>query len=249
MSIHGSRASLAELLAACQKAGARPAEPGEFEGNKYYEEPEEASVIGMVGDYLAFGETKGDFEEMVEAFEGEGLNESPKFKEAIEGAPDEGLGHVYVDQYFAGDSKEKTLVMVHDIENAMDADIDKLDWMSPETRVKAKAKLHLIANKIGYPENWRDYSKLDVAPADALGNAERSAAFENDRQLNKIGKPVDKQEWGMTPPTVNAYYDPSMNNINFPAGILEPAFYDPHADIATNYGHMGAIIGHAGRRC
>jgi len=163
---------------------------------------------------------------------------------AVDGSLGEALGHVYVDQYFSGDSKEKTLVMVHDIEAAMDADIDKLDWMSPETRVKAKEKLHLISNKIGYPENWRDYSKLTISPDDAIGNSERATAFENDRQLNKIGKPVDKMEWGMTPPTVNAYYDPSMNNINFPAGILEPAFYDPHADPATNYGHMGAIIGH-----
>jgi predicted metalloendopeptidase len=162
----------------------------------------------------------------------------------VDGALGEALGHVYVDQYFTGDSKEKTLVMVHDIEAAMDRDIDTLEWMSPETRVKAKEKLHAIANKIGYPENWRDYSKLAVSPTEALGNAERSTAFENDRQLNKIGTPVDKLEWGMTPPTVNAYYDPSMNNINFPAGILQPAFYDPHADPAANYGHMGAVIGH-----
>jgi len=156
----------------------------------------------------------------------------------------EALGQVYVEQYFAGDSKEKTLVMVHDIEAAMDRDIDTLDWMSADTKVKAKAKLHLIANKIGYPENWRNYSKLAVSPTTDLLNVENGNAFENDRQLDKIGKPVDKMEWGMTPPTVNAYYDPSMNNINFPAGILQPAFYDPHADIATNYGHMGAIIGH-----
>jgi len=163
---------------------------------------------------------------------------------AVDGQLGEALGHVYVDQYFAGDSKEKTLVMVHDIESAMDRDIDTLEWMGPETRVKAKEKLHLIANKIGYPDNWRDYSKLSISPTEYLLNDERGTAFENDRQLNKIGQPVDKLEWGMTPPTVNAYYDPSMNNINFPAGILEPAFYDPHADISTNYGHMGAIIGH-----
>jgi len=156
----------------------------------------------------------------------------------------EALGQVYVQQYFAGDSKAKTLEMVHDIESAMDADLDKLDWMGPETRIKAKDKLHLIANKIGYPEHWRDYTKLEISPSDALGNAERATAFENDRELNKIGKPVDKLEWGMTPPTVNAYYDPSMNNINFPAGILQPAFYDPHADLAENYGHIGAVIGH-----
>jgi putative endopeptidase len=151
---------------------------------------------------------------------------------------------VYVQEYFAGDSKAKMLQMVHDIESAMDRDIDTLDWMSATTKVKAKEKLHLVTDKIGYPEHWRDYSKLMVSPTEAVGNLERATAFENDRQLNKIGQPVDKQEWGMSPPTVNAYYDPSMNNINFPAGILEPVFYDPKADLAVNYGHIGAIIGH-----
>ena len=101
-----------------------------------------------------------------------------------------------------------------------------------------------VANKIGYPDKWRDYSKLEIKPDDALGNALRAEAFENDRQLNKIGKPVDHSEWGMTPPTVNAYYDPSMNDINFPAGILQPSFYDPKQDDAVNYGHIGAVIGH-----
>ena len=162
----------------------------------------------------------------------------------VDGALGEALGQVYVQQYFAGDSKARTLEMVHDIEAAMDKDLDSLDWMSPATKVKAKEKLHAVADKIGYPEHWRDYSKLMVSATDYVGNTERATAFENDRQLNKIGKPVDKMEWGMTPPTVNAYYDPSMNNINFPAGILQPAFYDPHADVAVNYGHIGAIIGH-----
>ncbi len=163
---------------------------------------------------------------------------------AVNGALGEALGEVYVSQYFAGDSKAKTLQMVHDIESAMDRDLDQLDWMSPETRVRAKEKLHLVANKIGYPDKWRDYSKLEVKPDDALGNKFRGTAFENDRQLAKIGKPVDHSEWGMTPPTVNAYYDPSMNDINFPAGILQPAFYDPKQDDAVNYGHIGAVIGH-----
>ena len=163
---------------------------------------------------------------------------------SVDGSLGELLGKVYVEQYFAGDSKARTLQMVNDIEAAMDRDIDTLDWMSPETRMRAKAKLHLVANKIGYPDRWRDYSSLAISPSDALGNAQRANAFENDRQLAKIGKPVDPLEWGMTPPTVNAYYDPSMNNINFPAGILQPAFYDPKADVAVNYGHMGAIIGH-----
>jgi putative endopeptidase len=163
---------------------------------------------------------------------------------AVDGALGEALGQVYVDQYFAGDSKAKTLQMVHDIEAAMDKDIDTLEWMSPATRVRAKEKLHAVADKIGYPDKWRDYSKLTISPDDALGNTQRATAFENDRQLNKIGKPVDHNEWGMTPPTVNAYYNPSMNDINFPAGILQPAFYDPKADLAVNYGHIGAVIGH-----
>jgi putative endopeptidase len=162
----------------------------------------------------------------------------------VDGELGEALGEVYVSQYFAGDSKQKTLQMVHDIEAAMDKDIDTLDWMSPATRIRAKQKLHAVADKIGYPDHWRDYSALTISPTDAVGNFERATAFENDRELNKIGKPVDKLEWGMTPPTVNAYYSSSMNDINFPAGILQPAFYDPNADVAVNYGHIGAIIGH-----
>ncbi len=163
---------------------------------------------------------------------------------AVNGALGEALGKVYVEQYFAGDSKAKMLEMVHDIEGAMDHDIDQLDWMSSTTKVRAKEKLHAVANKIGYPEKWRDYSSLEIKADDALGNKFRATAFENDRQLNKIGKPVDHSEWGMTPPTVNAYYDPSMNDINFPAGILQPSFYDSKQDDAVNYGHIGAVIGH-----
>ena len=156
----------------------------------------------------------------------------------------EALGKVYVDQYFAGDSKAKMLEMVHDIEAAMGRDIDGLDWMSAQTKVRAHEKLQAVANKIGYPDKWRDYTKLEVKPDDALGNTLRATAFENHRQLAKIGKPVDHSEWGMTPPTVNAYYDPSMNDINFPAGILQPSFYDKSQDDAVNYGHIGAVIGH-----
>jgi putative endopeptidase len=173
--------------------------------------------------------------------------QQPRWKRcsnAVDGALGEALGQVWVQQYFAGDAKSKTLEMVTDIEHAMDRDLDSLDWMSPATKVRAKEKLHAVANKIGYPDKWRDYSTLSVSPSDSLANAEHAANFENDRVLNKIGKPVDKLEWGMTPPTVNAYYDPSMNNINFPGGILQPAFYDPKADDAVNYGHIGAVIGH-----
>jgi putative endopeptidase len=156
----------------------------------------------------------------------------------------EALGKVYVDQYFAGDSKAKTLEMVHDIEAAMGRDIDQIDWMSAATKARAHEKLAAVANKIGYPDKWRDYTKLIIKPNDALGNQLAAEAFENDRELNKIGKPVDKNEWQMSPPTVNAYYDTSMNDINFPAGILQPPFYDPSKDVAVNYGHIGAVIGH-----
>ncbi|MDE1154435.1 MAG: M13 family metallopeptidase [Acidobacteriaceae bacterium] len=164
---------------------------------------------------------------------------------SVDGALGEALGQVYVSQYFAGDSKTKVLQMVQDLEASMSKDIDGLDWMSPETKVTAKAKLALVANKIGYPDKWRNYSSLTISPDDAFGNKLRASQFENDRVLAKIGKPVDKNEWDMTPPTVNAYYNPSMNDINFPAGILQPAFYDANSDdIAVNYGHMGAVIGH-----
>jgi len=173
--------------------------------------------------------------------------QQPRWKRcsnAVNDALGEALGKVYVERYFAGDSKAKTLEMVHDIESAMNRDIDQIDWMSPATKLRAHEKLAAVANKIGYPDKWRDYSSLTIKPNDPLGNQLRANQFENDRQLNKIGKPVDRGEWDMTPPTVNAYYDPSMNNINFPAGILQQPFYDPTQDLAVNYGHIGAVIGH-----
>ncbi|HLY41357.1 MAG TPA: M13 family metallopeptidase [Terracidiphilus sp.] len=173
--------------------------------------------------------------------------QEPRWKRcarATDGALGEALGQVYVEQEFPPSSKAATLAMVHEIEAAMDADLDTLDWMSPETKAKAKQKLQALANKIGYPDKWRDYSKLQVARGDALGNALRAVEFENHRQLDKIGQPVDRGEFFMSPPTVNAYYDPSMNDINFPAGILQPPFYDTSAPDAVNYGHIGAVVGH-----
>jgi putative endopeptidase len=164
--------------------------------------------------------------------------------QATDSALGEALGQVYVAQEFPATSKEAMLQMVHDIEKAMSQDIDSLDWMSPETKARAQAKLHAVADKIGYPDHWRDYSKLIVERDDAYGNAERAAVFENLREIAKIGKPVDRGEWGMSPPTVNAYYSPSMNDINFPAGILQPPFYDPKSTDAENYGHIGGIVGH-----
>ncbi len=117
--------------------------------------------------------------------------------------------------------------MVHELEAALKNDITELSWMTPETKKQALDKLAHIDNKIGYPDKWRDYSTLNIVRGDALGNSLRANEFEFKRQLNKIGKPVDRKEWGMTPPTVNAYYNPQENNINFPAGILQPPFYDP----------------------
>jgi endothelin-converting enzyme/putative endopeptidase len=154
------------------------------------------------------------------------------------------LGQLYVKQYFLPDQKEKTQQMVKDIEASMDKDLDTLEWMGPATRAKAKEKLHQVANKIGYPNKWRDYSKLEVVAGDAVGNSLRTRTFDADYQLAKIGKPVNRDEWGMSPPTVNAYYNPSMNDINFPAGILQPVFYDKSADDATNFGHIGSVVGH-----
>jgi putative endopeptidase len=164
--------------------------------------------------------------------------------QTTDGALGEALGHVYVAQEFASSSKEATVQMVKDIESAMDQDIDTLDWMSAETKVRAKAKLKAVADKIGYPDHWRDYSKLIVKRDDAFGNVQRGIVFENLRQIAKIGKPVDRGEWGMSPPTVDAYYNPSMNDINFPAGILQPPLFDPKATDAENYGHIGGVVGH-----
>lgn len=164
--------------------------------------------------------------------------------QATDGALGEALGKVFVQKYFPPAEKARTLEMVHDIEAAMGEDIDSLQWMSPETKVKAEAKLHMVADKIGYPDHFRDYSKLTIVRGDAMGNALRAVEFENHRELNKIGKPVDRGEWGMTPATVNAYYNPSMNDINFPAAILLYPLSDPTATDAEVYGNIGATVGH-----
>ena len=163
---------------------------------------------------------------------------------STDGALPEALGKAYVEQQFPAASKEKALEMIHDIEAAMDRDIDSLDWMTAATKKRAQEKLHLIANKVGYPDKWRDYSKLEIVRGDAFGNNLRAAEFESRRQLAKIGKPVDREEWITSTPTVNAYYNPSMNDINFPAGVLQPAFFDASQPDALNYGHIGLFMGH-----
>ena len=156
----------------------------------------------------------------------------------------EALGQVYVAKYFPPEDKQRTLDMTLAIERAMEKDIDSLDWMSPETKVKAKEKLHGVVNRIGYPNHWRDYSTLEIRRGDLLGNRERYAAFNHARDIAKIGKPVDRDDWYMSPPTVNAYYDPQQNNVNFPAGYLQPPFFSGKEDDAANYGDMGSTIGH-----
>jgi endothelin-converting enzyme/putative endopeptidase len=156
----------------------------------------------------------------------------------------EALGQEFVARTFSADMKAKTQTMTVQIETAMQHEIENLDWMSPETKQEALRKLHAIRNKIGYPEKWRDYTALTVKPDDYFGNAQRSSRFEDARRWNKLGKSVDKNEWGMTPPTVNAYFSPQMNDINFPAGVLQPPLYDPKEDDAPNYGNTGATIGH-----
>lgn len=156
----------------------------------------------------------------------------------------EAVGQAYVDAAFPPSSKERMEKMVKAIEEALDQDIKSLDWMSPATKKQAEAKLTGILDKIGYPDKWRDYSSVNVVPDNLVANVRQASTFEFNRQLQKIGKPVDRMEWGMTPPTINAYYDPQQNTINFPAGILQPPFFDPNKSDAENYGAIGLVIGH-----
>jgi len=156
----------------------------------------------------------------------------------------EALGQAYVRKVFSPELKQSTLGMVRRIEDAMAKRIEQLDWMSPETKQQALVKLAGIRNKIGYPDRWRDYSAVKIERTEFLGNVQRATEFENRRQIAKIGKPVDHGEWDISPPTVDAYYNPQMNDINFPAGVLQPPLYDAKMDDAPNYGNTGGTIGH-----
>ena len=156
----------------------------------------------------------------------------------------EALGEEFVRRAFSPELKQKALRMARQIEAAMREDIQRLDWMGPETKKKALEKLAAIANKIGYPDKWRDYGAVVVKPDDFFGNVVRAQRFETRRDLAKIGKPLDRSEWYMTPPTVNAYFDSQLNDINFPAGVLQPPLFDPKMDDAPNYGNTGGTIGH-----
>jgi len=171
----------------------------------------------------------------------------PRWKRCVTLVDDqlgEALGQEFVARAFSPELKQKTSLMTQQIEHAMEEDIKTLAWMSPATKRQALEKLHTVVNKIGYPDKWRDYSSVDIKPDDFAGNVERATTFESKRDLNKIGKPLDRGEWGMTPPTVNAYFNSQMNDINFPAGVLQPPLYDPKMDDAPNYGNTGGTIGH-----
>ncbi|AIT05501.1 peptidase M13 [Sphingomonas taxi] len=179
------------------------------------------------------------------------INGTPELKQRwkrgvdlVNGSLGEAVGQIYVQKYFPPEAKAKADELVRNLIAAMDARLAKLEWMAPETKVKARAKLAAFTPKIGYPDKFRDYTALRVVKGDVLGNADRVAEFEYNRQLNKIGKPVDRSEWFMTPQTVNAYANPLMNEVVFPAAILQPPFFDPNADPAVNYGAIGAVIGH-----
>ena len=173
---------------------------------------------------------------------------SPLWKRAVgivNGTLGEAVGQMYVAKYFPEENKERMLALVHNLQKALGIRIRNLAWMSDETKVKALEKLNAITIKIGYPDEWRDYSKLDINPEDTYyANLERAAKFEQEYSLSYLGKPVDKKKWYMTPQTVNAYYNPSSNEICFPAGILQYPFFDMNADDAFNYGAIGVVIGH-----
>ena len=192
----------------------------------------------------AFVDTKFAFSGTVLSGQPENQPRWKRGVDATSNALGEALGKLYVAQYFPPASKAKADALVRNIIAAMDARLANLTWMDPKTKVEARAKLAVFTPKIGYPDKWRDYSKLDIVRGDALGNAQRSARFQYQRELDKIGKPIDRSEWGMTPMTVNAYANPLWNEIVFPAAILQPPFFDANADDAVNYGGIGAVIGH-----
>jgi putative endopeptidase len=171
----------------------------------------------------------------------------PRWKRCVDLADEqlgEALGQRYVEKTFGAEGKARMAKMVDALETALREDIKTLPWMTDTTKQQAQAKLTAIANKIGYPDTWRDYTSVKIVRGDAMGNAERASQFAQARDSAKIGKPVDPKEWGMTPPTVNAYYSPLQNNINFPAGILQPPFFERTMDDAVNFGGIGAVIGH-----
>ena len=214
--------------------------------------------VGAWGDWLAFHASSARApsltSELVEAnfdFYGRTLTGAQEIRERwkrgvslVEGSLGEAVGEVYVARHFPPSHKERMDELVANLVAAYRESITELEWMGEETKVKALAKLEKFNPKVGYPTKWRDYSGLEIGRDDLVGNVRRANAFEQDFELGKIGKPIDRDEWFMTPQTVNAYYNPGMNEIVFPAAILQPPFFDPEAEDAVNYGGIGAVIGH-----
>jgi putative endopeptidase len=190
----------------------------------------------FVNEDFRFGSTLSGAKEM--------LPRDKRCARATDAGLRDALGQVYVAQYFTPQAKQRALEMVRNLESVFHDRLQTLGWMSDTTKVQATGKLAAFTNKIGYPDKWRDYSTLTIRPGHFLNNQVAVREYERRRTLARIGQPVDRAEWGMTPPTVNAYYSPSMNEIVFPAGIMQPPFFDPKADDAVNYGGMGAVIGH-----
>jgi putative endopeptidase len=190
----------------------------------------------FVNEDFRFGSTLSGAKEM--------LPRDKRCARATDNGLRDALGQAYVAQYFTPAAKQRALDMVHNLESVFHDRILTLDWMSDTTKTQAEAKLAAFTNKIGYPDKWRDYSTLNIQQGPFLNNVLAVRQYERRRNMARIGRPVDRTEWGMTPPTVNAYYNPQMNEIVFPAGIMQPPFFNPNADDAVNYGGMGAVIGH-----
>ncbi len=205
-----------------------------------------ASLINGFGPYLSKAFVDTEFEFYGKTLRG--VKElQPRWKRAvntINANVGDMLGKLYVEKHFTPQAKARMEQLVENLRRAYKDSIDKLEWMSPETRKQAQEKLARFRPKIGYPNKWRDYSKLEIKKDDLVGNVVRAMALENEYQLSKVGKPIDAEEWGMTPQTVNAYYNPVRNEIVFPAAILQPPFFNMAADDASNYGSIGAVIGH-----
>jgi len=203
-------------------------------------------VVHGASPYLASTFVLANFDFYGKTLQGQ-AEMRPRWKRCVQYTDDdlgEALGRVFVEKTFGADGKERMARMVLALRKGLDKDIRELAWMSEVTRRKALAKLEAVATKIGAPDKYRDYATLEIKRDDLLGNGFRGNAFEWKRQLAKIGRPVDRAEWQMTPPTVNAYYNPLLNDINFPVGILQPPFFDRTADDASNFGAIGAVIGH-----
>jgi putative endopeptidase len=204
------------------------------------------SIVDQAAPYLSADFDKAHFEFREKTLQGQPMQKA-RWKRGtamVDGQMGEALGKLYVDAYFPPQSKAKMLDLVDNVRGAMKVRIENLDWMSPATKTKALEKLSKFTVKIGYPDKWRDYSALTIKDGDLYGNVVRSVAFDWDYRVNRLNQPVDRAEWEMTPPTVNAYYNPPRNEIVFPAAILQPPFFDPDGDPAVNYGGIGGVIGH-----